>query len=180
MGVPTWAPTLADVARHIPTRTRDVATPGSDQLLGTFTEGTTPTADQAQGFIDDAVQWVIASVGALPTGLPPTDEIMVAARTAAEWRASADIEVAYPNRDMDVRLFAQLDTRAKDALSTLKSGLQMEGEGVIELVPEYRMPPPYALSRGSAYGRAAAIVEHGFSDMTWPFPGQGAYPDIPF
>ena len=180
MGAPTWAPTLADVARHIPTRTRDVTTPGSDELLGTFTENTTPSADAAQGFIDDSVQWVVASVGAMPTGLPPTDEIMVAARTAAEWRAAADIEVAYPNRDMDVKLWQTLDQRAKDALSTLKSGLQMEGEGVIELLPEYNMPPPYALARGSAFGRAAAIVEHGFSDMTWPFPGQGAYPDIDF
>jgi len=174
----TWAPTLADVARHIPTRTRDTTTPGSDALLGTFTENTTPSADAAQGFIDDAVQWVLASVGQLPTGLPPTDEIMVAARTAAEWRASADIEVAYPNRDMDVRLFTQLDGRAKDALATLKSGLQMENQGVIELVPEYRFPPPYAMQRGSAYGRALEIVEHGFADFTWPFTGQGAYPNI--
>lgn len=180
MAALTWAPTLADVARHIPTRTRDTRTPGSDQLLNTFTESTTPSSDAAQGFIDDAVQWVLASAGALPTNLPPTDEIMVAARTAAEWRASADIEVAYPNRDMDVQLFRTLDQRAKDALSTLISGLQKENEGVIELVPVWSMPPPWAGSMGSAYGRAAEIVAHGFSDMTWPFPGQGSYPDIGF
>jgi hypothetical protein len=176
----TWAPTLPDVGRHIPTRTRDLSNPGSDVMLGTFTANTTPDDAAAQGFIDDAVQWVVASAGAMPAGLPPTDEIMVAARYAAEWRAAADIEFAYPNRDMDVKLAQQLDTRAKDALSTLISGLQKEGEGVIELVPVWAMPPPWAIDRGSAYGRAAEIVAHGFSDMTWPFQGQGAYPDIDF
>jgi hypothetical protein len=126
-GSPTWAPTLADVARHVPTRSRDTTTPGSDALLNTFTEATTPTAEQAQSFIDQAVQWVISECGQLLLDLPPTDELMVSARTAAEWRAAADIEVAYSlNRDPDVRLFQVFDTRAKDALATVK--LAMQGE----------------------------------------------------
>ena len=141
-GSPVWAPTLADVARHIPTRTRDRAAPGSDALLGTFTEGTSPTADQAQGFIDDAVRWVTSECGELPTGLPPTDELMVAARTAAEWRAAADIELAYPlNRDPDVQLYRTLDQRAKDALSTVRSAMQGEGVGQVDLVPYWHFPP---------------------------------------
>lgn len=167
-----WAPTLADVARHIPRRTRDERSPGSDQLLGTFTASTTPNAEQAQGFIEDAVQWVVASAGPMPSNITLTDEIMVAARTAAEWRAAADIEVAYPVRDADVKLFAQLDQRAKDALVSLKSGLQMENQGVIELLPEYQMPP--AIPAG--FGRAYAIVAHGFSDMTWPGGILGSWP----
>ena len=99
-GSPAWAPTLADVARHIPTRTRDRATPGSDALLGMFTEGTTPTADQAQGFSDDAVGTVTSECGELPTGLPPTDELMVAARTAAEWRAASRPLISYSAKNM--------------------------------------------------------------------------------
>lgn len=99
-GSPTWAPTLADVARHVPTRTRDTTRPGSDALLGTLTESTTPTAEQAQSFIDQTVQWVVSECGQLPVDLPPTDELMVAARTAAEWRAAVGIEVTHPlNRD---------------------------------------------------------------------------------
>jgi len=48
----SWAPALDDVARHIPTRTRDVKTPGSDKMLGTFTASTTPDDGQAQAVID--------------------------------------------------------------------------------------------------------------------------------
>jgi hypothetical protein len=143
-GSPTWAPTLADVARHVPTRTRDTTTPGSDALLNTFTESTTPTAEQAQSFIDQAVQWVVSECGQLPVDLPPTDELMVAARTAAEWRAAADIEVAYPlNRDPDVRLFQVLDQRAKDALATVKLAMQGEGVGQVDLVPYWHFPCPH-------------------------------------
>src|SRR5438552_1729340 len=82
-----------------------------------------------------AVQWVVSECGQLPVDLPPTDELMVSARTAAEWRAAADIEVAYPlNRDPDVRLFQVLDQRAKDALATVKLAMQGEGVGQVDLV----------------------------------------------
>lgn len=142
----TWAPTLADVARHVPTRTRDSATPGSDRQLGTFTATTTPTDEQAQAVIDDAVKGVLAASGPLPAGLPATDQVMVAARTAASFRAAADIELAYPNRDADVRLYQLLDQRAKDALATLLASLRTETGGPVELVPEWNSPdpPPWA------------------------------------
>jgi hypothetical protein len=141
-GQPSWAPTLADVARHIPTRTRDAKTPGSDELLGTFTESTTPTGEQAQGFVDDAVRWVTSECGDLPANFPPTDELMVAARTAAEWRAAADIELGYPlNRDPDIQLYRTLDLRTKDALSTVRSAMAGEGVGQVDLVPSWHFPP---------------------------------------
>jgi len=58
----------------------------------------------------------VSECGKLPVELPPTDELMVAARTAAEWRAAADIELGYPlNRDPDIQLYWTLDQRAKDA-----------------------------------------------------------------
>lgn len=141
MPAAAWAPTLADVARHIPTRTRDTLTPGSDALLNTFTENTTPNAEQAQTYIDQAVQWVVGNCGQLPANLTSTDDLWINARTAAEYRASADIELAYPNRDADVRVFAQLDQRAKDALATVKTAMQGEGVGQVDLVPYWHFPP---------------------------------------
>jgi hypothetical protein len=55
---------------------------------------------------------------------------MVAARTAAECHAAADIEVAYPlNRDPDVQLFRVLDQRAKDALAAVRARRRGKGVG---------------------------------------------------
>jgi hypothetical protein len=138
-----WAPSLTDVGERIPTRTRDVNTPGSDALLNTFTASTTPTGDQAQGFLDKAVDWVVAAVGDLPGGGADQDELYAAAADAATWRAAADIELAYPNRDADIRLADQLDRRAKDALAMLRSALATEtGGGPVELVPLWQSPAP--------------------------------------
>jgi hypothetical protein len=142
-----WAPGLADTARHIPTRTRDTRTPGSDQLLGTFTPYTTPDDGQAQKCIDAAVQWVLSQTGPLPAGLDFEQQ----ARTAAEWRSAADIEIAYPNRDADIRLYQLLDQRAKDALSSLIVSIKLGGDSIgSELEgagqPSWRAPapPPWA------------------------------------
>jgi hypothetical protein len=142
-----WAPTLADVGRHIPTRTRDTRTPGSDTMLGTFTPATTPTIDQAQSVIDDAVNWVLATAGPMPPQASTAyDMVSQAARTAAAWRAAADIEVAYPNRDADIRVAAQLDVRAKDALAALLRAMVETETGVVEPVPVWQSPapPPWA------------------------------------
>jgi len=137
-----WAPVLADVARHIPTRSRDVLTPGADRMLGTFTPNTTPTGDQAQGVIDDAVAWVLAQAGDLPTSGSDLGTIWAAAKAAAEWRAAADIEVAYPNRDADVRVYAQLDARATAAMAILQQALILDVGGPIEQVPIWQSPVP--------------------------------------
>src|SRR5215469_2161424 len=137
-----WAPELTDVARHIPTRTRDSTSPGSDTLLGTFTANTTPTDTQAQQIIDDTVAALVADVGEMPTADALTPEIQVAAKQAAEWRAAADIEIAYPNRDADIRTYAALDARAGDALDTLKRVLAEHGAGIVDAYPEWAMPDP--------------------------------------
>lgn len=138
-----WAPELSDVAQHIPTRTRDTATPGSDTMLGTFTSTTTPTATQAQAVIDAAVNDVLAVAGPVPDLSNPNGPlIQAAAKTAAEWRAAADIEVAYPNRDADVRVFAQLDQRAKDAMAALLEAMAHTDTGVIEAEPIWQSPAP--------------------------------------
>lgn len=136
-----WAPALDDVARHIPTRTRDTKTPGSDALLGTFTASTTPNAEQAQAVTDAAVLGVLSQTG----DLDPSDASLLAqARVAAEWRAAADIELAYPNRDADVQVYRDLDARAKAELATLLRRLQGLGEGDPAALPRWSAPDPPA------------------------------------
>lgn len=142
-----WAPALEDVARHIPRRTRDTQTPGSDTMLGTFTPSTTPTDVQAQAVTDDAVNTVISAAGTMPPVTDPNyTQVTTAAKIAAEWRAAADIEVAYPVRDADVRVFAQLDQRAKDAMTALIEVMAHTETGAIEPVPIWMSPdpPPWA------------------------------------
>jgi hypothetical protein len=134
-----WAPSLADVARHIPTRTRDTKTPGSDALLGTFTATTTPDNAAAQAAVDAAVQFVLSESGPLDQTDPG---LLAAARAAAEWRAAADIELAYPNRDADVAVYAELDARAKTEMAQLVHLLEALGEGFAEQVPFWSAPDP--------------------------------------
>jgi len=128
-------------------------TPGSDAMLNTFTAATTPTDDQAQTVIDDAVTLVLSAAGDLPpTTHPKYPDIADAARSAASWRAAADIELAYPVRDADVQVFAQLDNRAKDALAALIELMAHTETGAVEAVPVWMSPdpPPWAdLSPGS-------------------------------
>jgi hypothetical protein len=88
------------------------------------------------------VAGVIAQVGDLPTVSPDLPNIWRAAKNAAEWRAAADIEVAYPLRDADVRVYAQLDQRAKDALSQLVMALRVELGGPVDLYPIWMSPVP--------------------------------------
>jgi hypothetical protein len=141
----SWAPGLSDVGRHIPSRTRDGSVPGSDKMLGTFTATTTPTDAQAQQVIDDAVAVLLADVGELPaTGLQ-WPEIQQAARQVIEWRAAADIELAYPNRDADLLMYDRLNLRYADALATLKRALAEADVGMVEAEPvwQFPVPPPW-------------------------------------
>src|SRR5260370_24879620 len=85
-------------------------TRGSDATLGTFTASTTPTDGQAQSVIDDACSAVLAAAGPVPaTGQPNAPLVQQAARTAAEWRAAARIEIPHPVRGARVRGFDPLN-----------------------------------------------------------------------
>jgi len=137
-----WAPTTGEVAEKIPTRTRSRAAPGSTQLLGQFTEDTEPTAEQAQGFVDNAVAWVLAATGQLPTVGQLAGEIEAAARDAAAWRAAADIEMAYPERTANINVASTLDSRANAALAQVLAALRNEQGGGPELYPQWAAPDP--------------------------------------
>lgn len=157
MATEPWAPTLEEVAGHIPTRTRDGAVPGSDAYTGTFSATTTPTEDQAQRITDAAVAAVAGAVGAVSARLEPL------ARDAAGWRAAADIELAYPQRDADVTVYDQLDARAKDALARLLTVAGDEGGGPDALSPVWCFPDP---CEPSPYGEFRVPHRNGW----FPFP----------
>jgi len=84
----------------------------------------------------------VGEVGTLPPSPPASDQIAVQARTAAAFRAAADIELAYPNRDADIRTAVVLDTRAKDALASLLQAMAIAGAGAIEPFPVWAAPDP--------------------------------------
>lgn len=159
-----WAPALEDVARHIPTRTRVMNAPGQDRMLGTFTSATTPTDEQAQAVIDDAVNAIIAQHGVMPPVTDPDGPVIrSAARSAAEWRAAADIEIAYPVRDADVQVYAELYSRAALAESELVIALQVGGEGEVAEFPAWSAPNPpvYADRDPGDYSSPLPIKFHG-------------------
>src|SRR5258707_2466790 len=142
-----WPPALDDVAGHIPRRTGARLPRGSDATRATFTASTTPTDGQAQSVIDDACSAVLAAAGPVPaTGQPNAPLVQQAARTAAEWRAAADIEIAYPVRDADVRVVDPLELPAAGALPTLLDLMAPKQNRAIEPVPLWMSPdpPPWA------------------------------------
>jgi len=153
-------PTLEDVARLIPTRTRDVRNVGTDEMLGTFTADTTPDDSQAQAMIDAAVRHVLAQTGQLPSTTALDAETNSQCRDAAAWRAAADIEYGYPNRDADVHVADQLDARAKLEMTVLLRRLAGQGEGLAESAPFWSAPDPpvYADRDPGDYTRPYGLV----------------------
>lgn len=141
-----WAPTLSDVAQRVPTRTRDVLTPGSDKLLMTFNANTTPTDADVQQQIDNLVATLEAQIGDIPDVLTLHPDAAVAMREWVGWRVAADIELAYPNRDADVRVADQLAARADKAWAALQAAMSV-GELSPALGTEpvwaFPLPPPW-------------------------------------
>lgn len=107
---PSWAPTLAQVAVHILSRTREVGI--LDDYAGTFTANTTPTATQVTQLIDDACTQVTSR-----TGLPIVvlAEVQSACRVAAALWAAYWAELACPERDADVKVYDRLRIDAEAA-----------------------------------------------------------------
>lgn len=140
-----WAPGLADVAKHVPRRTRDSKSPGSDRLLMTFNANTTPTDADVQQLIDDAVSSMVAQVGDLPALATEAPEIADAARVFIEWSVSADIEVSYPNRDADLLTSDRLRARAQAQWTVLMAALAAAaggGPAVADVIPSWGFPDP--------------------------------------
>lgn len=132
----SWAPTLGDVGNCIPTRTLNVNLPGDETFLNTFTTDTRPTATQAQAIINQACNDVVLAVISVTTALEPI------AANAAKWRAAADIELAYPDRNADVNTYVQLDARARYEWELLLKAAENQNESVDSSLPVWYMPTP--------------------------------------
>lgn len=141
--VEAWAPSLTEVGSRCPTKTRDQTEAGDDTLLGTFNDRTVPTGDMAQPLVNGAVAVVAEAVGAIGAALYDL------AKDAAAWRAAADIELAYPQRDGDIKIYEQLDRRAKLALDRLIAAADDTGAGTDATLPQWSMPDP--VSWGDSY-----------------------------
>lgn len=156
MSVP-WAPSLEQVAGHIPARTRATLHPGStteDALpQATFTAETQPSDEVAMRFIAAAVSQVLGRVATVPSS--PT-YLAGLATAAAALRAAADIELAYGSdrdadrdankdalRDVDTRIYERLNERATAALEDLADAIGQGGGGpTSQLMPQWFMPDP--------------------------------------
>lgn len=132
---PSWAPFLSDVADYVPHKSRDT-TPGTDLILGTFTPATLPTDQQAHRVLDEAITTVL---GAVPTITPNLAKL---AKQAAALRAAADVELAWPERTVDMTTYQALNQRAKDALALLLTAAQQDATGVGPDFPAWSFPDP--------------------------------------
>jgi hypothetical protein len=108
---PGWAPTLRDVGSHIPTRTRELGT--DDRYTGMFSDSTEPTADAVTVLIRDACTWAAG-----PLGAPVQAVTWPLLRLASALYAAYSVELAYPERDADVRVYEQLLTQAESIRAT--------------------------------------------------------------
>jgi len=140
-----WAPSLAQVGAKIPTRTRDdTIPPPEDTPLATWTDRTMPTKDMVQPLIDGAVTTIRHAVASIPT------ELEGLATEAAAWRAAADIELAWPERDADLReVYDRLNARATLALQELIDACDDQGTGADGGTPVWSFPDP--VSWGDTY-----------------------------
>jgi len=110
LAAPGWAPDIADVAVHIPTRTRAVGTDNS--YLGTFTADTTPTGVEVDRLIRHACAWVMGRTGSPVMPIAAGQAAVAAALLAAFWA-----EIGYPERDADVAVYDRLRTDFEASLA---------------------------------------------------------------
>lgn len=137
VALPVWAPSVAQVADHIPYMTVDVVTPGSQAYLGTFSVATSPTDVQATRLIEGAWPPVAAAVGLLAEAVYPLAQHVTALRAAAA------IVRAFPRDDGDLARAAALDARADADLLRLIAANDAAGGGAGSepvLLPVYSFP----------------------------------------
>jgi len=119
---PSWAPTLRDVAVHIPTRTRAIGT--DDAYLGTFSSSTTPDAEAANTLTAHACVWATA-----PLGQPVMPAVYPVLHLVAALYAAWSVEVAYPERDADATVYDQLREQAEGLRAQADAANRAAGGG---------------------------------------------------
>lgn len=133
---PAWSPFLSDVADFVPMLTVDATVPGSQVYLGTFTGNTSPTDEQAQRHIDNAVRFVGAGFGALTT------ELASMARSVAAVRAAATLARAFARNPDDLDLATALERQAAADLTVLIGAVENAGSTSLSAVPVLYAPEP--------------------------------------
>lgn len=149
--LPSWSPTLEQVAAYVPGRPLVPQPDGSNADLLTFDTSTRPTASQVTALILAATNWVLAATGALDATLYTT------AADCAALRAAAFVELGYPERNDPMRdtanqtsdrLFKQADQMLAALVGRNKAATGSDGDdpdAVFEIVPQY-IPAPTAWS----------------------------------
>lgn len=136
MALPIWAPTLTQVASHVPWLTVSTAVPGAQEYLNTFTSATSPPDAVATSHIDEACTLIAAAIPTMPAG------IYSLAATVAARLAAATLAAAYARTDDDARRAAALLALANTALKGLIESADNEGAAVLSPVPVLRGPDP--------------------------------------
>jgi hypothetical protein len=160
---------VADVARHVPTRTRDSKSPGSDRLLGTFNANTTPNDSVVQQMIDDTVASLEAQVGDMVGVTTTFPDAATAIRVYVEWRVAADIELAYPNRDADIQVATALAARAQAQFSLVLAALTVADIGATATFPAGNFPMAPAYADQSPGSGAEFVLGRFVFPGGWPF-----------
>jgi hypothetical protein len=144
----SWAPTLEQVAVHIPTRTREVGALETNDYTGTFTANTTPTSTHVQSLIDQTCAYISAQVGT-PVLAAAEDSCQVA---AALWTAYW-VELGFPERDADLKTYEQIKADAAAATKQARllnlaagGGQDLNPDPIDTAYPTHTFPaaPPWA------------------------------------
>jgi hypothetical protein len=105
--VPSWSPSLEDVAKYVPHRTLvrspSSITDGEDDYLLTFDSTTRPTAVMVAKLIADGVAWVTSQVA------PMHASSFAASATVAALFGAAHVERGWPNDDSSLERARDFD-----------------------------------------------------------------------
>ena len=132
----TWAPSLAQVAAHVPWLTISLSEPGSQTYETTFTGDTSPDPTVAGRHISDAVNLVTPLVTVMPDLL---DDL---AGTVAALYAAASLAAAYARTADDAARAATLLARATTAFKQLEEAAEQAGVAVEDDEPILIAPYP--------------------------------------
>jgi hypothetical protein len=155
---PTWSPFLSDVADHVPFLTISQSAPGSQVYLGTFTGDTSPTDEQAQRHVDQAVAIVGAGFSTLTGQLP-----RMARAVAAVW-AAATLALAFARDQTGRDIAAALRATAAADLKVLQGAVENSGESTLNALPVLNAPPPVPWGDDLETGRRTGAIRW----VLWP------------
>ena len=145
--LPSWAPSLSEVADYCTARTLVPQPDGSNLEVDSFTASTRPTDTQVNRIIADACGWVTLKCGTLDASLG------AAGNSVAAQRSAGFIELRFPERSHLPRedaiatakeLLKEAD-KARDDLqraNELLTGEDPTDAGVAVVLPYWSFPEP--------------------------------------